>query len=90
LRIASREFKIDGVSLAVFVAVARRCVRFARRTKYFRTQELGIRLRQSESRRKYPSLMPPAWMSRVEAIVAKFGDVHDGALAAGNFISKRE
>jgi hypothetical protein len=76
------ESEIDGKSLSVFVAVARSCASFAGRTKQVLAQKPRIRCRQPECRREDASFMPPAWVSRIEAVVAKFGDVHDGAIAA--------
>jgi hypothetical protein len=76
------ESEIDGKSLSVFVAVARSCASFAGRTKQVLAQIPRIRRRQSEGRREDASFMPPAWVSRIEAVVAKFGDVYDSAIAA--------
>jgi hypothetical protein len=66
----------------VFVAIARSRASFAGRTKQVLAQKRRIRRRQSECSREDASLMPPAWVSRIEAVVAKFGDVHDRAVAA--------
>jgi hypothetical protein len=83
LPIASGEFEIDAISLSVFIAIAQSRASIARRTKQFLTQALRICRHQSESGREDAGFMPPAWVSRIEAVVAKFGDVHDRARAAG-------
>jgi hypothetical protein len=79
------ESEIDDIAFAVFVAVARSSASFAGRTKQLLAQELRICRRQSESGREYASFMPPACVSRIEAIVAKFGDVHGGPISARQF-----
>jgi hypothetical protein len=66
----------------MFVAVARRCASFASCTEQLLAQETGICRHQSESGREDASFMPSARVTRIEAVVAKLGDVYDGALTA--------
>jgi hypothetical protein len=65
LSIASNKYEIDGVSVAVFAAVAQDGVPFACRMKQFLAKELRVGWRHSENGREDASFMTSAWVSRI-------------------------
>ena len=81
--IAIGEFEIDCVAIAVFVRHARYGIPFLRGPKQSTPQEPGVSLPQPQCRKEDAGLVSPAGMMRVQAIVAKLGDIDNRSGAAG-------
>jgi len=69
--------KINFIAFSVFIDSARLGIFLACAPQQNFTQELGVSLAYVQRRKEYPCLVPATRVMRIEAIVAKFGNLND-------------
>ena len=75
------QLKIYNITLTVNVRLARQRIYGACRFEQLRLQLRSVCRRNSERRRKHTCFVTASRIVRVQAVVAQFSDVNDGALS---------
>ena len=65
LAVTEGQSEINVVAITIVIGLASNCIAFAGGLQQGGPQEIGIALPQAQRRKEDPSLVPPAWMTRI-------------------------